>query len=80
MLDAAAAMEAYDASAKDDLMIDRAWTNAPQQYWASDWHLLFNGEVYTNDVRRPLNWRGRFDPSKPVSWTLKITPKAGTES
>ncbi len=22
----------------------------------------------------------RFDPSKPVSWTLKITPKAGTES
>ena len=60
MLDAAAAMEAYDASAWDDLMIDTSWTNAPQQYWASRWHSLFNDDMYTNDVRRTLNWRGRF--------------------
>ena len=53
-------MEAYDDMAREALMVDGAWTIVPTRYWASEWHSLFSGDVYTNDGRRILDWRGRF--------------------
>ena len=56
MLNAAVPMEAYDATANVDEMVDSAWSNVPPNYRASDWSTLF----MTNDFRASLSWRGRF--------------------
>ena len=57
MLNAAVPMEAYTTNVVSaSAMVDSAWSNVPQNYWASGWCRLFE----TNDFRSTLSWRGRF--------------------
>ena len=63
MLNAAVAMEAYDAQAYERTMIDPEWTNVVkycQNYHASRWSKLFEQSHGGQDFRRSLSWKGRF--------------------
>ena len=63
MLNAAVAMEAYDAQAYEPTMIDPEWTNVVkycQNYCASRWSKLFEQSHGGLDFRRSLSWKGRF--------------------
>lgn len=57
MIDAAVAMEAYDAGVgiNMNLVPTPFWPNYHTNLWASEWFSLF-----TNDSRTNLTWRGRF--------------------
>ncbi len=60
-VDAAVAMEAYDASLEGnagmrDLMRNFDWQNYNTRLWSSEWHKLFG----SGDGRNKLTWRGRF--------------------
>ncbi len=57
LLNAAVAMEAYDAAAEVALpMVDTEWSNIPEDYWAANWYKQFEGA----DFRTSLSWRGQF--------------------
>lgn len=59
LIDAAVAMEAYDADeSKKDGMTNADWVNYDEKLWATEWHKLPWTE---NDARRKLTWRGRLD-------------------
>lgn len=63
MLNAAVAMEAYDALAYEPTMIDPEWANVVkycQNYHASRWSRLFELSHGGLDFRRSLSWKGRF--------------------
>jgi hypothetical protein len=57
MVDAAVAMEAYDAGLpKEPAMIHPDWRSYTNRLYASEWHTLFPD----SDGRNGLTWRGRF--------------------
>lgn len=58
MIDAAVAMEAYNASASDNLNLVPPpwWINYSTRLWASKWYRLFD----SNDARSTLTWSNRF--------------------
>lgn len=58
LIDAAVAMEAYNASPSDNLNLvpPPYWINYSNRLWASKWYQLFP----TNDARSSLTWSNRF--------------------
>jgi len=58
MLDAAVAMETYNASASDNLNLvpPPYWINYSNRLWASKWYQLFD----SSDARSSLTWSNRF--------------------
>jgi hypothetical protein len=58
MIDAAVPMEAYNASASDNLNLVPPpwWINYSNRLWASKWYLLFD----SSDARSTLTWSNRF--------------------
>jgi hypothetical protein len=58
MIDAAVAMEAYNASVSDNLNLvpPPYWINYSNRLWASKWYQLFD----SSDARNTLTWSNRF--------------------
>jgi len=58
MIDAAVAMEAYNASTSDNLNLvpPPYWINYSNRVWASKWYQLFD----SSDARSSLTWSNRF--------------------
>ncbi|MBQ9394886.1 MAG: hypothetical protein IJU23_05145, partial [Proteobacteria bacterium] len=57
MLNAAVPMEAYDADASAQEMIEHGWSDVDPSKWAANW---YEHIPYSDDPRQTLKWRGRF--------------------
>ena len=57
MLIAAVPMEAYDADASAQEMIEHGWSDVDPSKWAANW---YEHIPYSGDPRQTLKWRGRF--------------------
>ena len=57
MLNAAVPMEAYDADAAAQEMIEHGWRDVDPSKWAANW---YENILYSGDPRQILKWRGRF--------------------
>jgi len=57
MLNAAVPMEAYDAGASAQEMIEHGWRDVDSSKWAVNWYERI---PYSGDPRQTLKWRGRF--------------------
>lgn len=57
MLNAAVPMEAYDAGASAQEMIEHGWRDVDSSKWAANWYEHIS---YSGDPRQTLKWRGRF--------------------
>ena len=57
MLNAAVPMEAYDAGASAQEMIEHGWRDVDSSKWAANWYERISD---SGDPRQTLKWRGRF--------------------